>query len=120
LGSTKFPKDRREEIKLKKVKSDTDYRFVIAEDVVRWILDKRLLKDTFEDFCFGLNPSGIEIGKGVLNEVTTHFDDVRDYSYSDMVDYNGWKEIKRTRIYLPNGNYNDLIKVAEEFLNQKE
>jgi hypothetical protein len=74
------------------------YQFILAEDVAKWLADKRVLKPSLEQQFAGLTPLGIAVVEGVLKAIKTQFD-IQDCSYTRTVEDQGWHTISHTLLY---------------------
>ena len=79
--------------------SDDSYAFVLVDQVVDWVADQRLGKGTFEHWCYGLTPEGRRVAQIALDAIVAAGLIDHDYSSTDMIEDQGWREVTYTLMY---------------------
>jgi hypothetical protein len=75
------------------------YVLVLVDQIVDWVADQRLGKGAFERWCYGLTPEGRQIAKTALKAIIDAGLIDHDYSSTDMVEDQGWREVTHTLVY---------------------
>ena len=91
---------------------DDKYPYVIAEDVVTWVTERRIAKGTFEDHTWQLWPNGRLVAEACLAAIVKECQ-VQDYSWKAMIELQGWQEVTHTLIFCSQP-YEEIVTVAEK------